>query len=113
MINKTIGNNIQILREHAGFTQSNLAEFLKVDQSLISKIEKGTRAITVDMVEKLASLFGVTLEQMESQSVSTSKLTTAFRSGSLSVEEMEAISAINRIALNSGFMSELLGVTES
>ena len=35
-----IGENIKALREQSGFTQSNLAKYLNVDQSLISKIEK-------------------------------------------------------------------------
>ena len=108
MINKTVGENIRILRSNAGFTQSNLARFLQVDQSLISKVEKGERALSTDMLEKLAALFGVTTEQMELQEVSTSKLSFAFRGSELNVYEMEAISAINRIALNSEFMRVIL-----
>ena len=103
-----IGENIRILRENADFTQNSLAKFLEVDQSLISKIEKGERCITVDMLERLASLFGVTVEQMEEAPISASKLSFAFRGSKFSVEEMEAISAINTIALNTEFMNELL-----
>jgi len=46
-----IGENIRILRDNAGFTQGNLAHFMGVDQSLISKIEKGERGLSADMLE--------------------------------------------------------------
>lgn len=108
MINKIIGENIRALRENAGFTQSNLASFMKVDQSLISKVEKGERSLSTDMLEKLSALFGVTVEQMESQTMVTSKLSFAFRGSEFSVDEMEAISAVNKIALNSEFMRVIL-----
>ena len=108
MINKTLGENIRILRENAGFTQGNLAQFLSVDQSMISKIEKGERSLSADMIERLAPLFGVTPEQMEEQNVTASKLSFAFRGSDLNLNEMEAIAAINKIALNSEFMHAIL-----
>lgn len=108
MTNRIIGNNIRVLRENAGFTQSSLAGFLKVDQSLISKIEKGERSLSADMLEKLSALFGVTVSQMESQTMAVSKLSFAFRGSKFSIDEMEAISAVNKIALNSEFMRVIL-----
>ena len=65
VINRTVGENVRVLRENAEFTQSNLARFMNVDQSLISKVEKRKRALSADMLEKLAALFGVTVEQIE------------------------------------------------
>ncbi|MCR5383204.1 MAG: helix-turn-helix domain-containing protein [Saccharofermentans sp.] len=108
MENKIIGENIHRLRENAGFTQSNLAQFIGVDQSLVARIEKGERTISADMLEKLANLFGVTVHQIEDYPISTSKLSFAFRGSEFSVQEMEAIAAINKIALNSEFMRKLL-----
>ena len=113
MINKIIGENIRLLRDNAGFTQSNLAQFMGVDQSLITRIEKGDRSISADMLEKLASLFGVTVEQIESQPLATSKLSFAFRGSAFTISEMEAISAINKIALNSEFMRVILKEAEA
>ena len=108
MINKIIGENIRTLRENAGFTQRSLASFMKVDQSMISKVEKGERSLSTDMLEKISALFGVTVEQMESQTMTTSKLSFAFRGSEFSVDEMEAISVVNKIALNSEFMRVIL-----
>ena len=108
MINKIVGENIRALRENAGFTQNHLARFMNVDQSLISKVEKGERTLSVDMLEKLAALFGVTVEQMEVLPITASKLSFAFRGSDFSVEEMEALAAINKIALHSEWMSVML-----
>ena len=103
-----LGENIRALRDNAGFNQSNLAEFLDVDQSMISKVENGERSLSADMIEKLAALFGVTVEQLENQPVPVSKLSFAFRGSEFSVSEMEAVAAINKIALNSENMHVML-----
>lgn len=103
-----IGRNIKALREGMGLNQSNLAHFLNVDQSLISKVEKGERSLSSDMLEKLACLFGITIDDIETGALESSNLSFAFRASDLSVEDMEAISIINRIALNSEYMGMLL-----
>ena len=104
-----IGESIRLFRERTGFTQKNLAEFLAVDQSLISKFEKGERAVSSDTLEKIAALFGVSIECLEAGKTDTELLSYAFRANHLSAEDMEAVSAINRIALNSEYMGKLLG----
>ena len=96
MSNTFLGENIRKLRDNAGFTQSNIAQFVGVDQSLISKVEKGERTLSADLIEKLAALFAVPVEELENQSI---------------VAEMEAIAAINKIALNSEFMHTILKET--
>ena len=103
-----IGNNIKTLRDEIGFSQTIIARFLNVDQSLISKIEKGERSLSADMLEKLACLFGVSVNAIEGSTIEASNLSFAFRASDLSAEDLEAISAINRIALNSEYMAELL-----
>lgn len=104
-----IGENIKALREQSGFTQSNLAQYLRVDQSLISKIEKNERPITSDMLDKLAALFGVTTDSFNGQSIPTNRISFALRASEINEDDLETISAINRIALNSNFMTRLLG----
>lgn len=103
-----IGNNVKTLRDDMGFSQSTITRFLNVDQSLISKVEKGERNLSADMLEKLACLFGVSINVIESSNIETSSLSVAFRASDLSLEDLEAICAINRIALNSEYMAEIL-----
>ena len=50
MNEKFIGENIKALRDKMGFSQTSIARFLNVDQSLISKVEKGERTLSADML---------------------------------------------------------------
>lgn len=103
-----IGARIKTLRENSGLTQSNVANYLRVDQSLVSMIEKGKRAITSDMLDKLAVLFGVQLSAFEESDAAVKPLSFALRASEIEEGDLEAISAINRVALNSDFLEQLL-----
>jgi transcriptional regulator with XRE-family HTH domain len=108
---KNIGFRIKTLRERSSFSQSNIAKYLKVDQSFISKIESGERSLSTDMLDKLTALFGVDLTAFEDSCISLDKnLTFAFRASEIADQDLEAISAINQIALNCNFMTTLLEI---
>jgi transcriptional regulator with XRE-family HTH domain len=103
------GSNIKKLREQSGFTQMNLANFLNVDQSFISKIEKNERVLTSDMLDKLSSLFGVSPENFYKVVLPEKRITIALRASEVNSCDLEMISAINKITLNLNFMTDLLG----
>ncbi|NYB72852.1 helix-turn-helix transcriptional regulator [Sedimentibacter hydroxybenzoicus DSM 7310] len=107
-----VGKNIKTLREQSGFTQSNLAKYLNVDQSLISKIEKNERSITSDMLDKLSALFGVATDSLNKESILENQISIALRASEINEGDLETIGAINRIALNLNFMTQLLGGRE-
>ena len=102
-----IGTKLKSLRECSGFTQSNIARYLKVDQSLVSKFETGERSLTADMLEKLAVLYGVDLPAFYDAAVQVKPLTFALRASEINEEDLDVISAINSIALNCNFMTRL------
>ncbi|MHC1720884.1 MAG: helix-turn-helix domain-containing protein [Clostridiaceae bacterium] len=104
-----IGETIKALREQSGFTQMNLAKYLKVDQSLISKIEKNERVITSDMLDRLSSLFGIAPDSFYEDSLPEKRITVALRASEINEDDLEMISAINRITLNLNFMTKVLG----
>jgi transcriptional regulator with XRE-family HTH domain len=105
---ENIGCKLKTLREHCGFTQSNIAGYLKVDQSLISMAENGKRALTSDMLEKLAALYGVQLSAFQEAGMETTPLSFALRASEITEEDLETIGSINRIALNCSFITKLL-----
>ena len=59
-----LANNIKLIREEKGLKQIEVAEYINVDKSAYSKIEKGTRAVTVDELQKMAQLFNLTTDQI-------------------------------------------------
>ncbi|NLC41576.1 MAG: helix-turn-helix transcriptional regulator, partial [Erysipelothrix sp.] len=56
----TLRENFKNLRNKVGISQSQLADFLNLDQSLISKFEKGERSLEVSALERSCALFGCT-----------------------------------------------------
>lgn len=108
-----IGNRLKNLRERSGLNQAQLAAFLDVDQSYISKCEKGERQLSVDALEKTCCLFGCTLSELSDGYDDISHLQFAFRAASISNDDLSAISDINKIALNLKQMRQLLGVAQS
>lgn len=100
MDRKNIGKKIKNLRTQSGFSQSIIAEYLQVDQSLISKIEKGEREPSTDILKKLAELFGCKLNVFLNENEEIACLNVAFRSNGMLGEDLKAIAVINRIALN-------------
>jgi transcriptional regulator with XRE-family HTH domain len=61
---KNLADNIRTIREDKNLKQIEVATHIGVDKSAYSKIEKGTRALTVDELQKMAQLFGMTTDQI-------------------------------------------------
>lgn len=108
MEGSSIGGKLKELRVKAGFNQSVIAEYLRVDQSLVSKIEKGEREASTDILKKLAELFGCRVSAIINDDKDISCLNVAFRTNSMSGEDLNTIAVINRIALNLENMQRLL-----
>lgn len=104
-----VGEKIRRLRVNSKISQTQLALYLCVDQSMISKIESNDRSPSIELLEKLAALFGCTDDYFETDNVCNPSLQFAFRANEISNEDFEAISAINRIALNLREMKRMLG----
>lgn len=51
--------NLRNIRTARGLTQEQLAEKADVNQATISKIEKGSANVTLDMIQRLASALDV------------------------------------------------------
>lgn len=52
-----MNEKLKYLRKESRITQNQLAQFLSVDQSVITKLENGTRSFSIPMIDKICSLF--------------------------------------------------------
>ena len=55
---------IRDLREDRDLTQKEIADFLMCDQSLYSKYERQERPLPLDLADKLADFYGVSLDYL-------------------------------------------------
>ncbi len=97
------------LRKESKITQEQLAEYLNVDQSMITKLENGTRSLSVGMIEKICNLFGCSERYLLGEDDAYIPLNFAFRSKGVEAEDLESIAVINKIAMNIRFMNEMMG----
>ena len=56
--------NIKAIREEKGLKQIEVANYIGVDKSAYSKIEKGARSVTVEELYKMSQLFNMTTDQV-------------------------------------------------
>ncbi len=61
---------IKMLRKERGYTQSHVADKIGQERSTIACYENGSRKPAVDVLEKLAHLYGVTLDFFSAKSES-------------------------------------------
>lgn len=96
------------LRNRSGFTQKQVAAFLGVDQSYISKCEKNERQFTLDILEKISNLFGCPMDYFTNEESEFKPMPFALRAKSIGVEDFEVISNINKLALNMRYMKSII-----
>lgn len=103
--------NIRIkqLRKESKITQEQLAQYLEVDQTLIAKLENGTRSLNITIIEKLCNLFGCTEKYLLGEDDTYIPLNFAFRSNGIQAEDLESIAVVNRIAMNIRYMNRVIG----
>ncbi len=109
MAGRNMNERLKYLRKESKITQDQLAQFLAVDQSMITKLENGTRSFSTTMIDKICSLFGCSEEFLMGESDDYIPLNFAFRSSGIDAEDLESIAAVNKIAMNLKYMNELMG----
>lgn len=105
-----VAKNLKRLREANGFTQDKLADYLKIGRSAYSNYECGERETPLEILERLANLYGCELYTLydENQDVIKGVLATAFRVDNLSSQDMAQIAAFKRVVMNYLKMDMLL-----
>ena len=104
-----ICEKIKELRKNIGLNQEELANYLEVDQTLISKIENDERNATLGMLRKLSELFTCPLESLLDENVMPEVIKVPFRSKDATPSDLCTISKANNIILN---LKEMLDLKE-
>lgn len=97
------------LRKESKITQEQLAKYLDVDQTMITKMENGTRSLSVSLIGKICSLFGCSDAYLMGEDDVYIPLNFAFRANGIQTEDLESIAVINKIAMNLRYMNEMIG----
>lgn len=103
-----INEKLKMMREKTGLRQEQIAEYLGVTQTFISKVETGERNLTVDQLESVANLYGYSLASFADKDLDPQPIQFAFRAQSISQDDLRIIAEISRIAINSRFMTKVL-----
>ena len=106
---ETGGLRLKELRKKSKLTQSQLAGYLGVDQSMITRLEDGSRNLNVSLIERICSLFGCTESYLLGEDDTYIPLNFAFRSSGIQTEDLEGIAAVNKIVMNLHYMNEMMG----
>ena len=106
---KTKVNRLKQLRKESRITQEQLAQYLNVDQSMITKLENGTRNFNTTLIEKICCLFGCSEMYLMGEEEEYIPLNFAFRSNTIQSEDLKSIAAINKIVMNIRYMNEKMG----
>jgi transcriptional regulator with XRE-family HTH domain len=101
-------NRLKELRKNSKLTQEQMAQYLGVDQSLVTKLENGSRALNVSLVEKICSLFCCSEDYLLGADDVYTPMTFAFRANCIQADDLESIAAVNRIARNIRYMNNLM-----
>lgn len=104
---KAKGEVFRKLRESQKITQKQIANFLSVDQSLISKFETNERQLGIELLEKCSDLFGCSVRVFFEDIETETLFGTAFRTTATGEIELDVIAKLNRIALNLMMMEEM------
>ncbi len=90
-----VGANIQKQIDMKGFTQQSLANALGISKQVMNKIVKGSKAINVNELAKIASVVGTTTDEL--LTVSEDPLLEESLSFMGSVTEAEMLERVNLI----------------
>ena len=107
-----IYEKLKAMREKAGLRQGQIADFLGVTQTFISKVEAGERNLTVDQLESILSLYGYSLAAFAESEQDVHPIKFAFRAQDVSQDDLRAIADIGKIVVNSRIMAKMLGESD-
>lgn len=104
----SLGEYFKELRKKINVSQVEMAKFLSLEQSSISRFENGERALSLSSIEKACLLFGIPTEELFKMGETVETIAPKFRKSSTASDSLDDISSINKIALNLMEMKKIL-----
>lgn len=105
----TIIEKLKVLRETSKYSQTQVASFLGVDQTTLSKIESGDRKLSVAQAEKLALLYGFDIASLRKTESISSPVRISFRANEIDEKDLADMAQMNQILINLKLMNNLIG----
>lgn len=60
----SIGANLKRLRTDREMSQAELAEMVNVTQSMIAQIERGTKALSLELGREISEVLGISINEL-------------------------------------------------
>ena len=104
---KNVGARMKTLRENMNLTPQALSSYLDIPTEDLLDMEAGKKNITLSILNKLCSLFGCSESYLLCRSEEFDYAKFALDSDSIKADDLEGISAMNRIYMNIKYMAIL------
>jgi transcriptional regulator with XRE-family HTH domain len=65
---RIVGKQVARLRDREGWTRPELATKLKIDRTHVWRIEAGETLPSLDLLDRMSALFGVSLDELRGRS---------------------------------------------
>lgn len=108
---KNNASNIRLkqLRTRSKLTQKQLAQYLKIDCSMITKLENGTKELNTTLIEKICDLFCCSEEYLMGENDFDIPLHSNCKLNSFDTESLKRIADVNKIIRNIRYMNKIKG----
>ena len=108
--NSIISENIKSLREKFGYTQTFVAEYLKLTPAAVNQYENDARTIPTSVIAQLAILYNIEEFDLYESNPEKKKIisTFAFRADELTATDMQTVGKFKKIIYNYINMSKAL-----
>ena len=100
-----VSSRLKQLREENNYSQKQVAEYLEIDQSYLSKIEKGKRNLNDMMFDKICLLYNCTADFLLGEVDEYESPKIAFRADE--AVDLFAIAKLNQVVLHLNTLREI------
>jgi len=106
---KSIGLKLQEARKKSGLAQSQVAKLIGINQTQLSYYETATREINLNILEKLANLYGYKIDYfVTGNEIKEPEIQIAFRGENLCNEDLKTIAWTKTFLNNLCEMNDLV-----